>query len=537
MTDHPNCRRVVLLSLLFGCLALPPLRAADDVHVAIDAFVDAKIEGAVADQTTDSEFLRRLYLDLAGRIPSRDELARFLANKTDGKRERVIDELLDGDEYPRRMAELFQVMLMERLGEHAAWNKYLHDSFAANKPWDQFVREIANPNAADEATRGAAYFITKRLEKYGQNPVDYPGLVRDIGRMFLGVDVKCAQCHDHLFVDDYEQIDYQGLFAFVGQTMIRTDVKFPAVAEKLVAKPTEFKSVFEMEDRSVGPRLPFSKEIEVPIFPKGEEYEIAPDRKTRFPGVPKFSPLKVLSEQLPEHPLFRKNIANRLWWVLMGRGLVFPLDLHHSDNPPSHPELLTTLGDELAKHAYDLRWLVHELVLSETYQRASKLPDRADDKIAESSYQAAWEKPMSAEQLLRSMLQAVGDGNVVSVDLADESYAELQTRFTKAFANPPREPEVGHSPSVKAALFLLNDDEVLDWLTPRDGNLVDRLVRTNDVAKVADELYRSVLTRRPNAEEVQEVSRYLASNADDRAAACGDLAWSLLASVEFCVNH
>ena len=536
---------VLVCGSLAGCLLAEPAIAAEPLHARIDKLVNAQAGTAVGRTATDAEFLRRVYLDLAGRIPSRSEAVAFLANEAPAKREQVIDQLLNSKEYPRRMAQLFHVMLMERMGDHEEWDKYLRSCFAANKPWDQIARQIANPNAEDEATRGSAFFITKRLEKYGQNPVDYPGLVRDVGRMFLGVDVQCAQCHDHLFVDDYKQVDYQGLFAFVGQTMIRTDLKFPAVAEKLVAKPVEFKSVFMMEDRLTGPRLPFGSEIEVPVFAKGEEYELPPDRKTRFPGRPKFSPLQMLSQQLPEHPLFRKNIANRLWWAMLGRGLVFPLDLHHSDNPASHPELLALLGDELAAHEYDLKWLIRELVLTETYQRASLFPEPGNDEIAESTYQIALEKALSAEQLLDSMLQAVGNGKVVLFDQQDEKLSELRERFAKAFANPPREPEIGHQPSVKAALFLLNDDVLLGWLEPKDGNLVERLVNSNDPSQVAEELYLSVLSRRPNAEEVEEVSSYLASQTaahnrseeDVRATACGDLAWALLASAEFGVNH
>lgn len=267
MKRSPCClaKVFVILAVISGSLfAEQPLRQR------IDTLIVADFNGIETALATDAEFLRRIYLDLTGRIPSRDETAAFLTNSETNKRETVVDRLLAGGEHPRRMTDVFNVMLMERMGEHDEWNSYLTSSFTANKPWHHIVREISNPNADDEAARGAAFFITKRLEKYGQNPVDYPGLVRDVGRMFLGVDVQCAQCHDHLFVDDYKQVDYQGLFAFVGQTMIRTDVKFPAVAEKLVAKPVEFKSVFVMKDNQTGPRLPFGKPIEVPVFAKGE---------------------------------------------------------------------------------------------------------------------------------------------------------------------------------------------------------------------------------------------------------------------------
>ena len=144
-------------------------------------------------------------------------------------------------------------MLMERLGDHDEWLSFLEQSIRDNKPWDQIVREILDPNADDEAIRGAAFFWTKRLENYGQNPVDYPALTRDVGRLFLGVDLQCAQCHDHLFIDDYKQADFQGLAAFTWHTFIRKDVQFPAVGEKVIEAPVEFASVFNRrtdEDRA-----------------------------------------------------------------------------------------------------------------------------------------------------------------------------------------------------------------------------------------------------------------------------------------------
>ena len=509
----------------------------------IDELVEKAADGPVAGQADDAEFLRRVYLDLTGRIPSADEARAFLDDSAADKRTKLVDNLLGGSEFPMRISALFDVMLMERLGENDEWAKYLRESFTANKHWSQMAREMTSPNANDEATRGSAFFLSKRLENYGQNPVDYPGLVRDVGRMFLGMDVQCAQCHDHLFVDDYKQVDYQGLYGFLGTTFLRRDVQFPAVAENVLAKKVDFKSVFVMEVNLTGPRLPGGKEIEIPTFAKGEEYLTPPDRKTRFPGVPKFSPLRELASQLPDHAAFRRNIANRLWWVMMGRGLVMPLDLHHSDNPASHPELLELLGDELAARDYDMRWFIRELALSKTYQRTSELPV-ADESISETSYRVALEKPLATEQLLAAIVQATWNGTVPvpnaecnSENQPGSDLKSLKERFAQAFANPPREPEVGFAPSVKAALFLLNDDVVLSWLEPHADNLVSRLDRIEDTSQLADELYLSVLTRRPGDEERAELISYLASHESDHAGAIGRLAWALLASTEFCVNH
>lgn len=507
----------------------------------IDRLIEAKAGGPVNPDADNSEFLRRVYLDFAGRIPTADEARAFLADASTDKRSKLIDRLLASDEYPKRMRELFNVILMERRGEDDEWTKFLQAAFRQNKPWDQMAREILNPNAEDEATRGSAFFITKRLEKYGQNPTDYPGLVRDVGRMFLGMDVQCAQCHDHLFVDDYKQVYYQGLYGFLGTAFIRRDVQFPAVGEKPLSKKIDFMSVFEMEQMATGPRLPAGEEIAIPVFKKGEEYEIAPDRKKRTPGKPKFSPLAKLAEQLPrpENDAFNRNIANRLWWVMMGRGLVEPLDLHHSDNPPSHPELLKLLADEFANHKFDVKWLLRELALTRTYQRSSLLPADAGAPAAE-SYRVAIERPLIAEQLFASMLVATGTRKSLTTDdgKPDEGkLAELRERFKTALANAPKEPKLEFSPSVKAALFLSNDEVVLSWLEANDGNLVDRLLKMQDDQQAVDDLYLTVLTRSPTEEESKEALMYLAKNKDRRAIAFRNLAWALFTSTEFCINH
>ncbi len=522
---------------LVVCAVAAPMassRAAEPLHRQIDQLMEKKANGspggALAD---DAEFLRRIYLDLAGRIPSTEEARAFLQDKAADKRVQLIDNLLAGPDYPRRMQELFHVMLMERMGDHPDWTKFLRSSFETNKPWDQLAREILRGTTTDESTRGASLFYAKRLENYGQNPVDYPGLTRDVGRLFLGKDFQCAQCHDHLFIREYKQLDFQGLHAFFQNTFLQ-DPRNLVVGEKPTVQPLEFSSVFKKVPKSTPPRVPGLAEIEIPMIKKGDEYAKPPDKKTQSPGLLRFSPLEKLAEQLPtsENEAFNKNIANRLWFVMMGRGLVHPLDLHHSDNPPSHPELLDLLAKEFVAHKYDIKWLLRELALSQTYQRSSILPK--GQVPAPESFLTAQEKRLSAEQLLWSMLEAVAERERVQKD-SKEADALLQ-KFVKAFGNPRRDPEDDFNPSLKAALFLQNDDTVIGWLAPKPGNLIHRLWQLAD-DKVAEELYLTVLTRRPSDDERAEVAKYLNKHQARRDTALGHLAWALLASTEFGVNH
>lgn len=529
---------VVYLALSVGST---PSSADDPLHARIDALILAKAAGRpAAAPADDAEFLRRISLDFTGQTPTAAVTRRFLEDPAPDKRQKLIDELLAGPDYPRRMTEFWNVMLMERNGEHAEWTKFLRTAFEKNKPWDQIVREILYPNTEDEGARGAAFFWTKRLERYGENPVDLPGLTRDVGRLFLGVDLQCAQCHDHLFIDDYKQVDFQGLFAFVGHTTIRGDLKFPAISEPLVQKKIEFASVFKKVKQETGPRLPFGTEVEIVVPPQGEEYEVAPDKAKNTPGVPKFSPLKLLAGQLPrgDNPLFTKNVVNRVWFLMMGRGLVHPLDLHFAGNPASHPELFDLLAREFAAHNFDIKWLLRELAQTQAYQRSSLLPEGIENFPPE-SFLVANEKSLSAEQLLRSMLQATGELSRVLPGgvLESPDLDKLRERFVKAFANPPREPETEFAPSVKAALFVLNDSVVLSWLLSQPGNLVERLNAMSDSGPLADELYLSVLTRMPTAEERSDVAAFLEKHAANRPKAIGQLIWGLLASTEFAINH
>ncbi len=529
-----------MLAVLLA-LGSSPGGAGEPLHQV----VDRHIEGAAArfgveelpPLADDAEFLRRVYLDFAGRIPTVDEARAFLADPSPDKREALIDRLLQGPEYARRMREALHVMLLERRGDDEKWNAYLERSLAANKPWNVLVREILyGEPGEDGALDGVQFFYTKRLETYGTNPVDYDGLTRDIGRLFLGMDLQCANCHDHLFVDDYKQAWFKGLFAFTANTVTRTEGNRVLLAEKVMTAPLEFMSVFTKEPRTTGPRLPGGDEVEVPQFPKGEEYLVPPDRAKRLPGVPRFSPRKILAEQLPtaDNRAFVRNSANRLWFLLLGRGLVHPLDLHHSDNPPSHTELLDALADALVASGFDLRHMLGALARSRTYQRASAAPQAAE--IPRESFLLFHEKRLSSEQLARSVLVATGNW---SPERGSETapWKSLVDAFHKAFDNRPAEPEEEFMPSVRAALFLSNDALILKLLEPKDGNLTSRLSQMADDTALANELYLSILSRLPSDEERATVVQYLQRRQDNRQQAVANLAWSLLASTEFCINH
>ena len=536
-----------LIQLVVLTVIASATHAGEPLHQRVNVLMQSHrtmqgLPGAPA-VASDLEFLRRVTLDLAGRIPTLAEIQAFEADPRSNRRLAVIDRLLQSNAFIVHFAQRLDVMLMERRGMDPHWDRFLRESLARRLGWDAITRHIVNPQADDATFHGAAGFIVKRLERYGQQPDDMPGLVRDVGRMFLGVDVQCAQCHDHLFVDAYQQVDYQGLFAFVGQAQIRRDTPFPAVSQKLMTTKVEFASVFDGEQQATGPRLPFGEEIPIPTFAKGEEYVEPPDRKTRHPGTPKFQPLTELAQHLAakDNAAFATNFVNRIWWMLMGRGLVHPLDLSHPDNPASHPDVLELLAQEAAAHDYDIRWLVRELTQTETYQLAGRYAADVAAHLKESAYVVALERPLSAEQICRSMEAAASlPTNPLPpcespADVLAPMDSERLADFREAFANPPKEPEIEYRPSVKAALFLRNNEDVQQLFHCDAGGAVRAAAALSAPKKIAERLYLLILCRRPTAEESDEAAAFLADGLLEETVS--DLAWALATSAESLLNH
>jgi len=496
-----------------------------------------------AGPASDAEFLRRIYLDLTGTIPTTTETRAFLKDASPAKRVALIDRLLASPEHAGHLATVLDVMLMERRPDkhvpRAQWLEYLRTSVTANKPWDQLVREMLTSDGADSKTRPAAKFYLEREAE--------PNLLtRDISRLFLGTNLQCCQCHDHPRIEDYKQLHYYGLFAFVSRSSLVVDqkLKLAVLSEKADGAVT-FQSVFDPAKvtKSTGPRLPEGPPLKEPAIVKGKEYLVAPAPKMR--AVPSYSRRALLGPTLArgDNEAFRRNIANRLWALMMGRGLVHPLDLDHSANPPSHPELLTMLAADIAARTFDMRGFLRELALSQTYQRSSELPS-AGKEPAPTSYTVTLLKPLTPEQLAWSLMQATGLTDAERQALGKNAteaalYARLAGNaapIVKAFAGPPGKPQEFDA-QLDQALFLANGPTVRGWLSPRPGNLIDRLSRLTNTDALAEELYLSVFTRLPTAEERKEVADFLAHRPQERAVALQDMAWALLASAEFRFNH
>ena len=267
---------------------MPPLRAR------IDELIDAAAVGPLAPACCDADFVRRVYLDLTGVIPTADQARAFFADPSVDKRQQLIDALLASPQYARHMALTWDVMLMERRNDKAIktpeWQAWLRRAFADNRPLDQLCRDLVATDGADDATRPAARFFLDR-------DVEPNVVTRDLGRVLFGMDLQCAQCHDHPLIDDYYQADYYGLYAFVLRSSLFTDAKAKKslIGEKADGEAS-YKSVFTGDaGDNVLPRLPKGATVAIePYLVKSEQYVSAPAKDVR--GVPKYSRRTELAE-------------------------------------------------------------------------------------------------------------------------------------------------------------------------------------------------------------------------------------------------
>ncbi|HND52469.1 MAG TPA: DUF1553 domain-containing protein [Pirellulaceae bacterium] len=503
--------------------ALVPRRESLDAypnqtqHNFIDRLVDdrlRKLKIIPAPLAGDAEFMRRAYLDVIGALPTSDEARRFLADTRPDRRARLVDELLQRPEFSDlwalRWADLLRVD-REVLGHKNAYESYrwIRDSIANRKPLDQFAREILTAEGPlSEAPQGNLF---KAITQPGE-------AASTVSQVFLGVRIACAQCHHHPF-DRWSQDDYFGMTAFFTQLQRKNS----PLGELLVA---------EGNPSTTHPRT--NRVVHAHALGVAEP-EKSPEGDRR----------RVLAAWLaaPDNPFFARNLANRVWAHFLGRGLVEPVDDFRETNPPSNPELLDALAQDLVAKKFDLRELVRTITASRVYQQSTQTnPTNVDD---EQNYSRALLKRLDAETLLDAVSDATGvpekfEG-IASGSRAVQLWdSRVDHYFLSLFGRPARktacECERNASPSVAQVLHLLNSDRVHVKLT-HDAGRVAKLVRTQPSDReLVEELYLSFLSRPPREEERRAAIAHLAS-APDRRAAAEDLAWSLLNTLEFVFNH
>lgn len=482
----------------------------------------------------DSAFARRIYLDVAGRIPSQDELKRFLSDPKSDKRTRLADSLLASDDYPRRFRELFDAMLMGRPTERAArerqsqgWNAFLEESFRANRPWDDVARDILLARPAEGARRGAFWFLAERNNSH-------QAIAEAVAPVVFGVQIKCAQCHNHPLVWEIEQRHYWGLVATFNRSKNVETEGGLGVGESATGGFINFANLKKesqpavmvfLNGKSVPERIPAPNEKE-PDSP--DLYAVPPPKeggKPRTPPIPKFSRREAFAEAATKgNPQLARAFVNRIWAALMGRGMVHPVDQIDSRHRPSHPELFDWLSRDFEKSGYDIKRLVRNIVLTRAYQLDSK-PSGATPPRPE-SFARGLEKPLTAEQLLHSLVVATNN----KVDA--EALGKMERAFVATF--PDVLPEI-YNPSLQQALFYTNSPILDGLLKSSPGNTAAKLTALTTPEARIREAFRAVLGRSPDAAELQQCKALLASQSPEKGSR--NLLWALLTCAEFQVNH
>ena len=493
--------------------------------------------------TGDSAFIRRVTLDLAGRIPTRAETRDFVHERGRDKRARLVDRLLAGEEYPRRMREVFDPVLMNRRGpaweekrSRQQWFAWLEEAFRWNRPWNEVLHELIVARPENPADRGAVWFLYER-ENNAQ------AIAESLAPVVFGVQVKCAQCHDHMVAREIKQAHYWGMVAAFNRSKNVDTPAGPGIAESAIGG---FVSFANLRKESQPARLTFfNGRIVEETWPEdGEKEQDLPDlyvvppppakEKPGRPAVPTFSRRAAFADAVTrDNPLLARAMVNRIWALLFGRGLVHPVDLMDSKHPPSHPELLDWLARDFERNGHDVKRLVRTLCTTRAYQLdAPPARPSAPKPGSPDAFAHALDKPLTAEQLFQSLLIATGNPADSDGLVAGKPAHDLRRTLIRQFPDLfPAE----YNATLQQALFLSNADPFDHLLAPRDGTLPARLAALPDARSRIDEAFATVFGRTPDAAERKECEAYLVARPTE--AGVKQFLWALLTGAEFQVNH
>jgi hypothetical protein len=513
---------MVTLTPLGAALAgdVPRKEATDrlDAH-ALARLIDQAIEQRLsAEKATpappadDAEFLRRAYLDITGVIPPADKAAAFLDSKRLDKRARLIDDLLASPSYGRHMGDVWQELLMAQqdlltkglqLQPLADW---FAEGFNGNKPWDRQVTELLTSTGTQDQNGAITFYLGHRS----------PDRLNDtVCRALLGIQLQCAQCHNHPYTG-WKRTEYWGMAAFFAKVDDGAPKKLGKGGTPNVVEASTVQKK----------RLPDSALQTPPKFLEGA----APKLDSKEPYRP------VLARWLTsaENPYFAKAMVNRLWAQFFGRGLVNPVDNLMKDNPPSHPELFEALAQQFIRSGFDVKYLVRAICNSQAYQRSSAPagPSAGSDVL----FASMTIKPLTPQQLYDCLATVLGP-STDPVKGQGKKYQGPRPNPRTAFVDFFR-PGEGADPNeypagIPQVLRLMNSR----WMA-KTSAFVSRAVKSDQPpGRNLERIFLATLSRRPTAAEAERLGKYLQANDSSPARAYGDIVWALLNSSEFSLNH
>jgi hypothetical protein len=457
----------------------------------------------------------------------------FVESTDPDKRAQLVDRLLASPGFVRHQATEFDTMMMP--GQRTSIRDYLQRALADGRSWDRIFREVVLPDENDPKQKGASEFFRVRLG-------DLDKLTNDVSVTFFGVNISCAQCHDHPRVRDWKQDHFFGMKAFFSRTFesggFIGERDYGAVKFRTTEGKERLASLMFLTGKMVDePKRPDPTADEL----KKEKERLEELKKLKQPPpAPSFSAraqLVDLALQPEQREFFARSLVNRLWHRFHGTGLVMPLDQMHSKNPPSHPELLAWLARDTAEHNYDLRRLARGLVLSRAYSRSSRW--EGESPPLPSLFAVASVRPMTPMQLAMSLRVATQDP--ASWPTAAEEFEkriESVEAGARGLASSFEQPREGFQIGAGEALLFSNSDRVQKELLGDGGDrLVGRLKALKEDKERIDLAVRTVFVRPPTEDEITLLGRFLAQRQDRPVEACRQMVWALLTSTEFRFNH
>ncbi|MDA1313806.1 MAG: DUF1553 domain-containing protein [Acidobacteria bacterium] len=466
--------------------------------------------------SSDTQFFRRVYLDLIGILPTEAEVRAFLSDSSPDKRSKVIDALLERSEYQDywtlRWGDLLRVT-RNGMGEKPMWNfnRWLHRSLGENRPVNAMVRQIlvarGQPNSEDVS---AFYKMTNSPEEAAEA----------VSVTFMGLRLGCAKCHQHPF-EKWGQDDYYGMAAFFARLDSKPDPDYGQ--ETLRLKPTGFV------------RHPKTQKVIRPSIPDGDTFG--------YEGDPRIKLADWLTSE--RNPWLARNFANRYWGYVMGRGLIEPLDDIRDTNPPVIPELLDALAKDFQDSGFDQKHLLRRITNSRAYQLdARPAPDSPPDNTFYTFYPP---KRLIAEQLLDAVTYATNapdkfpnlPADVRPIQLPDP---EVLSEFLDLFGRPrrkvPCECSRLNDSNMNQVLTLMNGEYLQEKIAAPNGRVAS-LLQLVPLEQAVPNLYYATVSRPPTAEEFAQTMKILNGkpNAEAKRQTLEDVLWVLLNSREFLFNH
>jgi hypothetical protein len=480
----------------------------------IDRHIDSRLEAErlqPADSADDAEFLRRVYLDLHGVVPTAEQAARFLDDADPAKRTRQINALLASPRYGEYLADIWQGYLISPFADDQRVRAERFRAWLAGRfntqTWDRIATELLTATGKMEQNPAVIYLIEGRL------PRTVPELTDLTSRYFLGVRLSCAQCHDHPLVK-WKQQDFWGVAAFF------TQIQTPGKPKQVYTVGLKDDPAITLASLKAG-GAPDGFQDRPPTFLGGKELP-ADEGTTSRAALAKWM-------TSPENPYFARAMVNRTWWRLFGRGLVNPVDDMHAASRPSHPELLDLLARRFVESGYDLKFLTRAIVSSRAYQRTSRPGDAPDKQAALFGRMSV--KVLSAGQLYDSLVAVLGPP---AKRPGEGPRSDARAEFTQFFGDDGDPDPVAYRRGIPHLLRQMNSGQ----FAGRNLNALSARVATagRSADDVAGDLFLAVLARRPTAEEVRLFRDHAARSASAEAAG-RELAWALLMTSEFSLNH